>query len=586
MEYQLITSNISQSTVLSPIERVLTNRGIPLEDISHFLTTTDNDIIDPLKLDNMRTGVEMLIKHISLNNKIFIQIDSDCDGYGSAALLINYLHYLFPAFVENNISYGLHEGKQHGLNLDLIPEKVQLVIAPDSSSNDYEQHQYLSEKGIDVLVIDHHEADKVSNYACVINNQLCDYPNKTLSGAGVVYKFCCYIDELMNTSYADEVIDLAALCIVADMVELNTFETRQIVSTGLQKIRNPFFYNMVRKNEYQIKGEVTPFAVSFYIAPYINATTRMGTQSEKMLLFESMLNHKGYELIPSTKRGCKGQMESRVEQACRTTTNIKNRQAKAKDASTMTIQSLIKEKNLLDNKILVIQLSKELALETSLTGLVATQLVSEYQRPTLILNQKEDENGNITWEGSGRGYPKSDLKDLKQFLKDSNLVMYADGHANAFGVGVLDSQYADFINYINTSLADFEFTPSYLVDFIFNGNNFDGSNILDLAGFKHIWGQGVEEPYVVIENLAVPKENLILMSRDKSPTLKIALNNNNTELIKFKSSVEEFEDLYKDTGFIRLNVVGRCSENIWNGRITPQLIIEDYEIIGEAQYYF
>lgn len=61
-------------------------------------------------------------------------------------------------------------------------------------SNDYEIHQYLSSQGTDVLVIDHHEAEKISEYACVINNQLCDYPTKSLSGVAMVWKFCCHID--------------------------------------------------------------------------------------------------------------------------------------------------------------------------------------------------------------------------------------------------------------------------------------------------------------------------------------------------------------------------------------------------------
>jgi single-stranded-DNA-specific exonuclease len=54
-----------------------------------------------------------------------------------------------------------------------------------------------------VLVIDHHEADRVSEHACIINNQLCDYPTKSLSGVGMVYKFCSYIDRLLNVDYAD-----------------------------------------------------------------------------------------------------------------------------------------------------------------------------------------------------------------------------------------------------------------------------------------------------------------------------------------------------------------------------------------------
>ena len=82
----------------------------------------------------------MLIHHINRGSKVFLQVDSDCDGYTSSALLLNYLNSLFPGFTQNNIIYRLHEGKQHGLILDTIPKDVKLVIAPDSSSNDYEVH--------------------------------------------------------------------------------------------------------------------------------------------------------------------------------------------------------------------------------------------------------------------------------------------------------------------------------------------------------------------------------------------------------------------------------------------------------------
>lgn len=182
---------------------MLTNRGIPLAEINHYLHTTDDDILDPKLIDNIDKGVKMLIKHIAQEDDVLIQVDSDCDGMTSAAALLNYLNCLFPAFVQNHVTYRIHTGKQHGIIPDEVPNNVKLVIAPDSSSNDYEEHEFLSKMGIDVLVIDHHEADKVSEYACIINNQLCNYPTKSLSGVGMVYKFCCYIDELMNVDYAD-----------------------------------------------------------------------------------------------------------------------------------------------------------------------------------------------------------------------------------------------------------------------------------------------------------------------------------------------------------------------------------------------
>lgn len=75
------------------------------------------------------------------------------------------------------------------------------------------------------------------------------------------------------------------------------------------------------------------------------------------------------------------------------------------------------------------------------------------------------------------------------------------------------------------------------------------------------------------------------MSPDKSPTLKITLPNG-TSLIKFKSSREEYEKLRSETGCITINIVGKCERNIWNGVVSPQIIIEDYEIVGEQKYYF
>jgi single-stranded-DNA-specific exonuclease len=324
----------------------------------------------------------------------------------------------------------------------------------------------------------------------------------------------------------------------------------------------------------------------------------MGTQDEKLMLFESMLDYRGYELIPSTKRGCKGQQETRVEQACRNCTNIKNRQTKARDAALETIEHIIKEKNLLDNKILAIKLDS-FSTDKNLTGLIANQLMAKYQRPVLLLNKVVNEEVEISdifgatvtkypvisWEGSGRGYDKSKFDNLREFLKECEFVMYAEGHANALGVGIYDTFFESFINYSNRELAEFDFTPCYKVDYIFTGGDFRGSDIVKLAELKSLWGQGVEEPLIAIENIHVNTENVTLMSADKNPTLKITLPNG-TSLIKFKSSQEEFEKFNSELGCITINVVGKCERNIWNGTVTPQLIIEDYEIVGEQKYYF
>lgn len=581
MEYRL---RAPEFPIYTPVEQVLVNRGIPYDQINHYLNTTDNDILDPRLIPHLDEGAKMLIKHISQNDKVLIQVDSDCDGYTSAALLMNYLYCLFPSFVNNNISYRVHMGKQHGIIPDTIPEDVKLVIAPDSSSNDYEAHEYLNLSGVDVLVIDHHEADHISKYACVINNQLCDYPTKSLSGVAMVWKFCCYIDMLLKTDHAQKFLDLVALGLVADMMDVRDFETRRLIDKGLQQIRNPYFRGAIDKDQFHFTNEITPIGVAFYIAPLINATTRVGTQEEKLMLFESMLDFRGYELVPSTKRGCKGQAETRVEQACRNCTNIKSRQTKIRDNSLERIEQIIVNQNLLSNKILIVQLD-DLITDRNLTGLIANQLMSEYQRPVLILNKIENEDGTITWEGSGRGYDKSRLKDFRGFLENNKYVIYAEGHANAFGVGIKDEDISAFIASTNFALDGFDFTPIYNVDFIYKSDELTPDEVIDIAGMKSLWGQGVEEAEIAVEGIKVHKDNIRILSPDKNPTLKIMLPNG-INFMKFRSSEEEYDKLYSELGYVTINIVGECERNIWNNKISPQVMIKDYEIVDRANYYF
>lgn len=199
----------------------------------------------------------MLIKHIKAMDKTYIQVDSDCDGYTSSALLINYLYSLFPHFVDTCVTWGLHKTKEHGIDLDFLPEDAKFIIVPDASSNEFELHKELKDKGIDILVIDHHEAEMVSPNACIINNQLDDYPNKTLSGVGMVYKFCCYIDSLLEKDNVNEFIDLVAVGLTGDMMDVRTFETRELIRRGFEKIRNPFIAGIIDRDLFHFSGEIT-----------------------------------------------------------------------------------------------------------------------------------------------------------------------------------------------------------------------------------------------------------------------------------------------------------------------------------------
>lgn len=394
------------------------------------------------------------------------------------------------------------------------------------------------------------------------------------------------MDSICGTAYADDYLDIVATGLVGDMMDIRDFETHYLIQQGLQRssLRNPFIKGMADKNVYQLgKGDLTPIGVAFYIVPLVNAITRVGTQDEKQILFESMLEWKAYDLIPSTKRGCKGQEETRLEQALRVCTNVKNRQTRTRDAEVECIENIIQENNLLEHKVLAIKLDN-MSIDRGITGLIANELMSKYKRPVVLLSKTEHE-GLEAWEGSARGYEKSKMKDFRQFVKESNLVFLAEGHANAFGFGIYDKDFESFISWSDKQLKDIEFSPSYKVDFIYSMSDINSKDILDLGDAKYLWGQNIDEPLIAVENVAVTNDMIGLMSRDKNPTLKIQLPNGVT-CIKFKSSEEELDNLSSELGCVSINLIGKPEVNRYFSSVTPQIIITDYEIISRQKYYF
>ena len=533
----------------------------------------------------MREGAILLVKHINQKSKVFVQIDEDCDGYTSAAVLINYLNLIAPNFVQNNLVYKTHDRKEHGIVVEAVPPDTKLVIIPDAGSSQLLEHSLLADAGMDVLILDHHNAHPYTPDACLINNQTCDYPNKGLSGVGIVYKFCCYLDSLLGVQYAPQFLDLVAVGMIADMMPLNNYETRYMVSEGLNHINNAFLNGMVMKNEFYLKGKLTPHGVSFCIAPAVNAIARVGTKEERKLLFESMLDFCAYDMIPSTKRGCSGQMETKVEQSCRNCTNIRNRQNKDRDYSIETADKQIDKLQLLSCPVLIIRFDEQ-PVNENLTGLIANQLAAKYNRPTLVLNLvreiKNDEE-LFFWRGSGRNIKGTKFMNFQKFLLDSGLVEYAAGHDNALGVSIPYDNIDNFIEYCEKNLNWEDFNPIYHVDLVFEASLVNGVDILELGDLSEIWGEGVEEPTVLVRNLHIHASNIEFL---KGKAIKITPANRDDNLsdIMFTTDETIYEGLRAEYGLVTIDLVGTCARNAYNGQ--PQIIIQDFEIVKKQAYYF
>ena len=569
-------------------ELLIDRQLIPANDEDYqarYFSPKKDNLEDFALLDNIMAGAECLEKHIKNKSRIYLVVDSDIDGFTSSAILYN---YLMENFEDINIEYHIPDGKEHGLDT-IMPlleheQKYDLIILPDSSSNDYECHKKLNEMGYEILILDHHEAEKYSENAIVINNQLSkNYPNKSLSGVGVVYKFLQLLDERNGFNSADSFLDMVAVGECGDMMDLNTLENRFISDYGFSHLKNEGLRQLIKLQGYSIFGvkleeitdsfldnaSITPINAAFYIAPLVNALIRVGSSKEKELLFQSFI--KGKDIVPSTKRGHKGETETIAEQSARNCYNARNRQNKEKEKALELLDIQISNDCLDDNKILILN-ADDIDVSNTLTGLCAMGVAAKYKKPVLL--GRINKEGYL--KGSMRGRGESELKDFRSFLLSSGYMDYVEGHNNAAGFAIKESDVSKLYDYANKELANINFNEGfYEADFIVNGNcSYLNEMIFDLWKGKNIYGQNCPEPIIITQNLTIRPDNIKIIGAYKD-TVKITFNN--TTFMKFKAK-ELIEQLQNYPGGFIATIVGRPSVNSWNGIETPQILIEDIEI--------
>lgn len=581
MKYELYRRNTDFN--LSPIQQILYNRKIEVNKQDSWLNADFKDINDFKSLKNCEAAANAIIEHCQSkdSNRITILQDCDCDGIASTAIIYNYLYRIFD--ISSKII--IHSGKQHGLNdidLDDIISTTDLLILPDSSSNDYERHKILKEAGVDIVIADHHICEKYSKDAIVVNNQLDDYPNKNFSGAGVIWQVCRCMDDKLNTSgEAFELLDLCALGNLGDMMDYRNNEIRGIVNLGLSDIKNKFLKVIINKNDFSFSkmNGVNYYSMAFYCVPFINAICRSGTDLEKRLTINAFLDDKCELEIQSSKRGMKGKKTTVLLEALTTIERVKRRQNKAQDEAMEFFEKQIMEKHLDENAIIACICDSD-ETPPEILGLIANKIQAKYQHPTLVLREIGTEDG-IYLSGSARNYSYCPIEDMRQVCEDTGLIDYAQGHSSAFGISIPLKNFRDFIQKTNEVYREIEFEPTYKVDYIWNEIEANAKTILDIAELT-IYGQGVPESKIAVENINLDKANVSLLSPDKHPTIKVTLKNG-ISIMKFKSSPEEFAEF--TSGNKLLTLVGKPSKNEWMGNTSAQIIIDDFELTEEEEVW-
>ncbi|MCI9069872.1 MAG: hypothetical protein HFJ13_11525 [Clostridium sp.] len=553
MKYKL--KNAINSTDI--VEQVCNNRGVDFKRIEEFLYPKKWVRSNPKIYTNLELIADTIIFVAKAKKKIGILIDSDCDGFLSAAMIVNYLREVLGV---EEIRFYMHENKEHGLTSFIMnqikEEPPELLIIPDASSNDWCQQAELSHMGIATVILDHHEAKGYSPFALIANNQLQEGVNKNLSAGGMVMKLLEMIDEKLNLNRALDYCDLAAVSLVGDCMLMNNVETRFYVQYGIMNINNPLLLELIR-----VEGERSYESISFDIAPAINAFIRIGEVTEKQELFLALIGDNRKKEI--SIRGQGKFILPLPEYISKMATRIKARQ-------TTAVKKAIESKNakLISNLPFTVFILDDETKKT-LTGLIGNKLVDMYKKPAIVIRLLE--NGE-TYGGSGR--TTDTFPNFKDYLRDIKFFNFCEGHQGAFGVNIDKESLEDMLVKLNDESLD-GYEDCYLVDKVYE-NFVSAYDIMQISELNRYWSRGFDKPlfYIKLTDLESAKVEVIGQKRNT-----IRIKHNNITYLKFKCEPSEIEKI-EQTNITEIEMVGFFNVNEYYDNLYPQVFIEDIEYKG------
>lgn len=464
------------------METMLKNRDLTEEQVHKLLNPSLDSIEDIQNFQSINDGIEMFNKHIKKNNKIGILVDVDIDGYTSAAIGYIFLH----RFLEyKNIEMFFHDNsKEHGLQEDIIRKvvdsNVSLLIVPDAGSEDYQQHEYLNKRNIDVLILDHHNFDRdkiIGKDTVVINNKDANIENKFSSGCAVTYKFIKYYAEVNGIDLKNTFIDLVGFSTISDSCDMKVEENRYYYKQGslVKNITNPLLKFMVGKAYIKDSKYVTIGDMSFKINPKINALIRRGNLEERELLFRCFIEDS----------------EELNKLAHKLMNNYKKEQDAQKYAGVEEIKQIIETQGLYNNSIVMVNCTS--FIDKNILGLVAGQLLNNINRPIMLYVEEDG-----AYQGSLRNNESNDIANLSKFCKDSNLFEWVRGHDNAAGFRIAKDNLDEFIKYANEEVNPKLDFSAYIVEDIYE-NGVIEDDVIAISKLESLWSSNINAPkYLVL----------------------------------------------------------------------------------------
>ena len=529
-----------------------------IKDIKEFCSPSGKYLDNCFLYEDIRSAVAEVKYLLNYSNSTIVIVqDADLDGICSTVILYQYLSNLNPNW---NIRILIHKGKERGLSdedimNDIILLHPDLVFVPDAGTNDKIQAEELCKADIGLVVIDHHNYDTPIEKGTLINNQNPNYKvQRDGSGTLVTHKFLQAMDIEFNLNWSSFCIDLVALSLISDSMNMNNMENRTYYHYGLETIdcvQNEF----LRQCMFKFIGdkEYTQRDIAFKIVPKFNSIVRSKDQILKQRLIYAFL---GQDNIEEVLDLCAEAHKNQIE----TVNNI--------------IEANVgKIKEIADNNLIVLSCDD---MPRSYSGLIAGKVMNMCNnKPTIV--------GKII-DNEFIGSLRSPIP-LQEDLDKNELVEWCHGHQESAGICIKEENITPLIDCYNG--LQLSYSPQIDVLQSYSINNIPNYLFNEFgANMDVIWGKGLEQPkfHITLEYSPI---DFIIMGKSKT-TLKLKQNGidimwfftdkNKKEKLKLGNIIND-EFIYNPIdGKYILEIIGTLGINNWNGRQYNQIIVDDFEI--------
>ncbi len=533
---------------------ILLRRGITdLEKAKGFFGC--QELSDPLLMKDAEKAAEIIQLALNSGKKITVYGDYDCDGVTATAILYNYLEAQ-GAEVEYYIP---DRSEGYGMNVPAL-ERIaangtELVITVDNGISAIEEAQFLKEKGIDLVITDHHQPgiELPECAACVDPNRADDSsPFKELCGAGVVLKLLIAMEGDENF-VLDTYAHLAAVGTIGDVMPLKG-ENRYIVQHGLDNIKNEQNAGLTAliRAAGRSTENVTSTDIAFTVCPRINAAGRLDSAEKALRLL--LCEDNADAAKPIAEELCALNSKRKTEED-RITAEIK-----AKIAADPMI---VKQR--------VIVLSGE-GWHHGIIGIVCARILEKYDKPTVVISVEGDE---------ARGSMRSieGFSAHKMLSECSACLTKFGGHPGAGGFSLPADKIGEFTERVyeytrenypkmpdNALAADMETTAAEL----------DIDNVKKLSLLEP-FGERNPIPLFLLKNCTVKSKRAL--KDGKFTSFEVTQNGVTQRAITFKIPFAKFFPNVGDN----IDLIAAAEINEYNGNESVQLRLVEYRPAEFAQ---